>query len=63
MDDLMGFRLFTPISCISLTCFLLILREKVLLIYRARLLIRTLILIKDKAILLLMAWYFTVITV
>jgi len=35
----------------------------VLLIYRARLLIRTLILIKDKAILLLMAWYFTVITV
>ncbi len=55
MDDLIGFRLFTPISYISLTCFLLILREKVLLIYRARLLIRTLILVKDKAILLLMA--------
>jgi len=55
MDDLIGFRLFTPISYISLTCFLLILREKVLLIYRARLLIRTLILIKDKVILLLIA--------
>ena len=59
----MGFRLFTPISYISLSYFLLILREKVLLIYRARLLIRTLILIKDKVILLLIAWYFTVITV
>jgi len=55
MDDLIGFRLFTPISCISLTCFLLILREKVLLIYRVRLLIRTLILVKDKVILLLIA--------
>jgi len=63
MDDLMGFRLVTPIGYISLACFLLILREKVLLIYRARLLIRTLILVEDKAILLLMAWYFTVITV
>jgi len=59
----MGFRLFAPIGCISLACFLLILREKVLLICRARLLIRTLILVEDKAILLLMAWYFTVITV
>ncbi len=55
MDDLIGFRLFTPISYISLSCFLLILREKVLLIYRVRLLIRTLILIKDKVILLLIA--------
>jgi len=55
IDDLMGFRLFTPISYISLSCFLLILREKVLLIYRVRPLIRTLILIKDKVILLLIA--------
>jgi len=55
MDDLIGFRLFTPISYISLSYFLLILREKVLLIYRARLLIRTLILIKNKVILLLIA--------
>ena len=59
----MGFRLFTPLSYISLPCFLLILREKVLLIYRARPLIRTPILIKDKAILLLIAQYFTVIIV
>ncbi len=63
MDDLIGFRLFTPISYISLTYFLLILREKVLLIYRARLLIRTLILIKDKVVLLLIAEYFTTIIV
>jgi len=63
MDDLIGFRLFTPIRYISLSCFLLILREKVLLIYRARLLIRTLILIKDKVVFLLIARYFTTIIV
>jgi len=63
MDDLIGFRLFAPISYISLSYFLLILREKVLLIYRVRLLIRTLILIKDKVVLLLIARYFITIIV
>ncbi len=63
IDDLIGFRLFTPISYISLTYFLLILRKKVLLIYRARLLIRTLILIKDKVVLLLIARDFATIIV
>ncbi len=63
MNDFIGFRLFAPISYISLLCFLLILREKVLLIYRVRLLIRTLILIKDKVVLLLIARDFATIIV
>ncbi len=63
MNDLIGFRLFAPISYISLSCFLLILREKVLLIYRVRLLIRRLILIKDKVVLLLIARDFATIIV